>query len=114
MDQFIFERIRLAMDIDTKNSIEMALKTSEETGELAEAVLSTTCAPGNAYKKKTSDDVLEEAADVMICALATAFRVVDGLYRQQLLDMLNRKIDKWEKKCRENPRARAFEEVEAQ
>ena len=73
-----------------------ALKTSEETGELAQAVLSVVGAHGTAYKNKTYDDILEEAADVIICAMSVAisagFRVPD-IERKMAL-----KVKKWEAK----------------
>lgn len=104
IDSETFYSIRQATGVDMKNAVELALKTAEETGELAEAVLSLTGAPGNAYKKKTEDDVLEEAADVVLCAMATAFRMIPDLSQARWDGALLRKIEKWERKCKENPR----------
>ena len=51
---------------DKKTLSERALKLSEETGEVAEAVLSYTNACGCSYKHKTRKDILEECTDVII------------------------------------------------
>jgi NTP pyrophosphatase (non-canonical NTP hydrolase) len=104
MDHLTFLRVQATLPLDTKNAVELALKTSEETGELAEAVLSVTGAPGNAYKEKNEMDVLEEAADVMICAVATLLRIIPEITYEELLEMLDKKIRKWGLKCKENPR----------
>lgn len=80
-----------------KSTQELALKTSEECGELAQAVLSVTGAPGCGYKNKTWDDVEEEAVDVIICAFATAFKG-SNLPPDRLLPIFERKIMKWKEK----------------
>ena len=100
-----FKKIkRTVKDKETKTLIELTLKTSEELGELSEAVLSYTHTPGNAYKGKTQEDVLEEAVDVIQCALAVAFRADPNLTIGQLKGMFQRKLEKWQTKLAENPR----------
>ena len=54
---------------DPKTLQERALKLAEEAGELAQAVLSATKAPGSEYKNQTLADVREEAADAVLQAL---------------------------------------------
>lgn len=56
--------------VDPKSLQERALKLSEEAGELAQAVLSVTKAPGSAYKKHSLADVREEAVDAAIVSLS--------------------------------------------
>ncbi|MDN3720785.1 MazG-like family protein [Roseibium salinum] len=55
---------------DPKTLQERSLKLAEEAGELAQAVLAATGAPGSAYKNMTLADVREEAADAAIVALS--------------------------------------------
>lgn len=87
---------RVTSTKERKNSLMLALKTTEECGELSEAVLSVTGAPGCAYKKKTWSDVDEEAVDVIICAFATAFRTDPDPTR--LLAVFHEKLTKWQEK----------------
>jgi NTP pyrophosphatase (non-canonical NTP hydrolase) len=55
---------------DPKSLQERALKLAEEAGELAQAVLSVTKAPGSEYKNHSLGDVREEAVDAAIVALS--------------------------------------------
>lgn len=55
---------------DPKTLQERTLKLCEEAGEVAQAVLSATGAPGSGYKGLTLLDVREEAVDAAIVALA--------------------------------------------
>ncbi|POF31133.1 MazG-like family protein [Roseibium marinum] len=55
---------------DPKTLQERALKLAEEAGELAQAVLSVTGAPGSGYKNHSLADVREEAVDAAIVALS--------------------------------------------
>ena len=103
MHEYIFNQIKLGACRDMKTLVELALKTSEETGELAEAVLWQARAPGALYKNKTREDILEEAVDVMICALATACRAIPELTHHQVLDVFDRKIEKWERVAQNIP-----------
>ncbi|MEP2704303.1 MAG: MazG-like family protein [Roseibium sp.] len=56
--------------LDQKTLPERTLKLSEETGELAQAVLSVSNAPGSKYKNHSLKDVREEAVDAAIVALS--------------------------------------------
>ena len=80
---------------EDKSTTQKALKLSEEVGEVAEAVLSYSDAPGCGYKGKTHKDVLEEAADVIIVAASLALDVGN---KEELLDTLSKKCNKWESK----------------
>ena len=70
------------------------LKMNEEVGELSEAVLSSQGVSGTAYKKKTKDDVAEEAIDVLIMALSIILEIVSV---KQMIAIMITKINKWER-----------------
>jgi len=86
------------------NITRRTLKVGEENGELAEAVLSVTSASNN--KGKEWIDIVEEAIDVVICALDVAltqppewedisrdaWRNIVGLVAEEKLDKWNRQI----------------------
>ena len=61
---------------DKKTLSERALKLSEETGEVAEAVLSYTNACGCSYKHKTRKDILENFSEEHLEALKKAVRLI--------------------------------------
>lgn len=87
---------------DIKNIIKRALKLSEESGEVAEAVLSISSSTNG--KNKTWDDVLEEAVDTAIVALDIALTqfpgqtLTDEEKEQQVIDMFDKKLAKWNRK----------------
>src|SRR5205823_5527702 len=79
---------------ERKTTIELVVKCTEELGELAEAVLSYNNVPGNAHKGKTQNDMLLEAADVILVASAIMFAERIGI--KEYCQLLNEKMDKWE------------------
>jgi NTP pyrophosphatase (non-canonical NTP hydrolase) len=95
----VFDKIRATTKIDGKTLTERALKTGEEFGELSEAVLSSQSVSGTGYKKKTKDDVVEEAIDVVICALSCVYQVKPDMAQEELGLIFNKKLDKWHEKC---------------
>ena len=78
---------------EKKSLIERALKLSEETGEVAEAVLSTLAVPGCEYKEKTMESVIEEAVDVIIVAGSIIEEA--GVSEKFIAKMFELKLDKW-------------------
>ncbi|MEJ8473049.1 MazG-like family protein [Roseibium algae] len=70
----------------------------EEAGELAQAVLSATGAPGSAYKKLSLEDVREEAADAAIVALSVLAQTCndEAMFRSELERLLAAKCSKWQ------------------
>ena len=92
----LMDKIVELTNLEQTDMATKALKTSEETGELAQAVLSVVGAHGTAYKNKTYDDILEEAADVIICAMSVAISAGFGI--QEIEDMMAHKCKKWESK----------------
>ncbi|MBO0346920.1 MazG-like family protein [Roseibium sp. CAU 1637] len=83
---------------DTKTLQERALKLCEEAGEVAQAVLSATGAPGSTYKKLELADVREEAVDTMIVALAVLAQASDSdeMFQAELTRLLSLKVGKWQ------------------
>lgn len=91
--QEIFRLSRL----DPKTLQERTLKLSEEAGEVAQAVLSATGAPGSAYKGLTLDDVREEAVDAAIVALAILAQACpdEDTFHAEWQRLVSSKCAKW-------------------
>lgn len=92
----VFRRLHSLAFRDEKTLYEFLAKLFEEAGEVAEAVLSATGAPGCGYKNKTEKDILEEGCDVIIVASALLFS--RGMTTKDLIETLHMKMDKWEEK----------------
>jgi NTP pyrophosphatase (non-canonical NTP hydrolase) len=88
---------------DPKTLQERALKLAEEAGELAQAVLSATKAPGSQYKNQTLVDVREEAADAAIVALSVLAQASTGKeeFEAELNRLMAAKCAKWQEKLQE-------------
>ena len=82
---------------DPKTLQERALKLCEEAGELAQAVLSATHAPGSAYKGLGLEDVREEAADAAIVALSILAQTCEDetQFNAELNRLLSEETTKW-------------------
>lgn len=100
MQEIMDKIFEIAAKYEKKTIIEMALKGSEEMGELAEAILSYQNVPGCSYKKLTKDDVTEEACDVLIVVLAILSRT--KISQDKVKEIMNNKIDKWLKQAMKN------------
>lgn len=85
---------------DPKSLQERALKLVEEAGELAQAVLSATGAPGSAYKGHDLADVREEAADAAIVALSILAQASESRedFEAELNRLMADKCAKWQEK----------------
>lgn len=80
--------------------METHVKLSEETGELAEAILVTSDAFACTYKKGiTKEDVLKEVADVVIVASSIAYKA--GFSVEDLEKAVDEKLAKWQSKVDE-------------
>lgn len=88
---------------DPKTLQERALKLSEEAGELAQAVLSATGAPGSAYKGQDFADVREEAVDAAIVALSVLAQASESreAFEAELDRLMVEKCAKWQAKLSE-------------
>jgi NTP pyrophosphatase (non-canonical NTP hydrolase) len=97
----LFELIyRLSMK-DKKNLAQKALKTAEETGELAKAVLPFVNAPGNTHKFSDQKKITEEVADVILSALSVGINANATI--DDIMEMLWHKAEYWaELQNREN------------
>ena len=87
-------------EADPKPLQERALKLSEEAGELAQAVLSVTKAPGSAYKNHSIADVREEAVDAAIVALSLLAHTSESReeFEIELKRLMSEKCAKWSEK----------------
>jgi NTP pyrophosphatase (non-canonical NTP hydrolase) len=83
---------------EKKTLIQRALKLTEETGEVAEAVLSYTDSPGCGYKQKTREDVMEECVDVII--MATSIIANLEFKDEDVASTFVKKMTKWEAKMK--------------
>lgn len=92
MRKTTFDKILELSAQETKDLTRRALKTSEEVGELAEAVLA--CDGPDEYKGKTYDDVLKESADVVLCAFSVALEA--GFSFNDIEGAMIAKLRKWE------------------
>ena len=100
----ILERTAALTELDSrhKTSAEIFLSLSEEVGELAREIKIEDKLFGNAHKTPSVDKSVGEAVDVVVMALAVYF---DRWSREfgfhpmvataQLLDRVNKKLDKW-------------------
>jgi NTP pyrophosphatase (non-canonical NTP hydrolase) len=93
MNNNIIKMIEELTSLDRKTLTEKALKTAEEVGELARAALPFMGAHGTNHRFMDKRDVLEESADVIICALSTAFEV--GASSSDIEEMMKEKSQKW-------------------
>ncbi len=87
------------LSIENKKSLEqIALKLSEETGEVSQALLSYLKANGSEYKALEADDVREECVDVVIVALSLFYKLngEDSEFEK----MFDKKVEKWKEKSK--------------
>lgn len=87
------------LSVENKKSLEqIALKLTEETGEVAQALLSYQKASGSEYKELGSEDVKEECVDVVIVALSLFYKLNgDDAEFNRIFD---KKVDKWKEKTK--------------
>jgi NTP pyrophosphatase (non-canonical NTP hydrolase) len=93
LDELVLAAREISLD-DHKTLTQLSLKVAEECGELAEAVLSYTEAPGNKYKGLAVEHVAEEAVDTMIVAWAVLFKI--GVSDSAIATLVRRKLTKWD------------------
>lgn len=98
MQNTINEIFNIAITEERKSLLEMVLKCSEEIGELSEAVLSFTQAPGCEYKKLQISNVKEEVTDIIIVALAIAAKI--EMSQNELNTIMKNKVLKWRQKIK--------------
>ncbi|HCM88956.1 MULTISPECIES: MazG-like family protein [Vagococcus] len=91
----LLDQIKQLAEKEPKTLEQMALKLSEESGEVAQSVLSYTKASGNQYKQLTINDIKEECIDTLLVSLALYFKLADDP-DTELSDILDKKIIKWQ------------------
>jgi len=87
------------LSIENEKSLEqIALKMSEEVGEVSQALLSHLKASGSEYKELDASDVIEECVDVMIVAYSLIYKL-DGS-DEDIEKLMRKKVNKWEGKVK--------------
>lgn len=95
-----FEEIQKLTEIDKKTIEQRALKLTEETGEVAQAILSNINACGCGYKNKSKYDITEECLDVIIVASSIISQNYENEVDIELIkEIYNKKLGKWKEKC---------------
>lgn len=93
MNNKIIEFIKTLSKNDKKTLIGKALKTTEEVGELAKAILPYENASGTLHRFVNREQILENAVDVMLCAMSIAY---DLKYTDEEIEaMMLEKATKW-------------------
>lgn len=92
------QEIRDLSKKEKKSLEQMALKLSEETGEVCQALLSCLNASGCEYKDKNSQDVKEECVDVIIVALSLFYKLEGS--NEEMKETVTTKIAKWKEKSK--------------
>jgi NTP pyrophosphatase (non-canonical NTP hydrolase) len=82
-------------DLTKKDIFRLFLKAVEELGEFAEALQIEEKVYGNTYKER-KEGTLGEAADMIIMGLCLFY--ARGGNHAMLIELLNKKLDKWEQK----------------
>ncbi|MED5100918.1 MULTISPECIES: MazG-like family protein [Niallia] len=90
------ERLRRLSNLEPKTLEQMALKLSEEAGEVSQAVLSYLNASGSDYKQLNKEDIKEECVDTLLVALSLFYKLSNR--EEELYDLLDKKMNKWENK----------------
>jgi NTP pyrophosphatase (non-canonical NTP hydrolase) len=94
MNSTIFKYIAKLSGSDKKTLSQKALKTAEEVGELAKVVLPFDNAASTTHRFIARERILEEVADVMLCALSVAYDT--GFTDDEISAMMMRKARYWD------------------
>jgi len=89
----VLDYIRTLSLSDKKSLQGKTLKAAEEVGELAKVVLPYESAFATTHRFTTPVEILEECADVMLCALSIAY--CTGFSTEDVIEMMKEKSDKW-------------------
>lgn len=92
----MIERIIKLSKKENKTNEQMLLKLSEEVGEVSQAYLSMAHASGSDYKDKNEKDYQEELVDSLM--MISTLLVKSGISKEELLNLLEKKCNKWESK----------------
>ena len=93
MNKELLSFIRTLSENDTKSLTQKALKTTEEVGELAKAILPYENAAGTLHRFVHRREILENAVDTLLCSLSIAY---DLKYSdEEIEEMIVEKSTKW-------------------
>jgi NTP pyrophosphatase (non-canonical NTP hydrolase) len=93
MKKELIEYIKKLSENDRKTLSQKALKACEEVGELAKTVLPYDEAHGTNHRFVSKEEILEESADTILCALSIVYSL--GITHEELEDMITFKAGKW-------------------
>lgn len=93
MNKQLLEYIRTLSQADRKSLTQKVLKTGEEFGELAKKALPLENAFATNHRFVEKRDVLEECADIILCALSVAYDL--GFEDDDIEEMMQTKSEKW-------------------
>lgn len=93
MNKNLLDFIQKLSNKDPKTLMQKTLKTTEECGELAKAVLPFLDSPQSNHKFSDTNKILEESCDVILCALSVAYNL--GVSTEQIESMLWKKSEYW-------------------
>jgi hypothetical protein len=91
-------------DMEHKSLSALMVQTASELGELAQTLNYELEVFGSLHRKKPKEPAINEAVDLMICALAMAY-ALDGFKPdtlQRIEKIAHLKLDKWQEKQQEN------------
>lgn len=100
----ILDTIKQLSQTDEKTLTQKTLKLGEEFGELAKAVLPYENAFATTHRFVTSNKILEEVADTLLCSLSIAYEL--GFTDDDIRDMMVQKSIKWNKVQQANIKGR--------
>ncbi len=92
----VFTLFKQLAEKEPKTLEQMALKLAEESGEVAQAVLSQNKASGSQYKQLQIQDIKEECIDTILVATALYYKLEQS-NDEELIALLTKKMEKWEK-----------------
>jgi len=94
LNKNITDFIRKLSENDKKTLSQKALKTCEEVGELAKAVLPFDSAYGTNHRFINREKILEEIADVFLTNISIAYSL--GFTDEEISDIITQKSEKWQ------------------
>jgi NTP pyrophosphatase (non-canonical NTP hydrolase) len=94
MNAEILAEIERLTELDTKSLMERLGKLTEETGEVAGAILALKNVSGSAYKDSDREDAVEECIDVLIVVRSLLVQLEAS--EDEIEELLQKKMKKWE------------------
>lgn len=79
---------------DEKTLVGKALKTCEEAGELAKAVIPYSGLPQSSHKMTSRADIIQECSDIILCALSVSYNL--NATNEEIFASLQEKAAYWE------------------